>query len=132
MRTSRSTLPIINAATALAVVGLVFAQAVIAGRSTRLFGSWSIELHGMLGNIVFLLAAGACVGSFAAKAGRRSQALTIALLILTMAQLGLGYSGRQSLSSAAWHIPVGVATFGVAVLNATTARDRVAVSRNNL
>ena len=98
----------------------------------RLFGSWSIELHGMLGNIVFLLAVAGCVGSFVAKAGRRSQALAIPLVVLTMAQLGLGYSGRQSLSSAAWHIPVGVATFGLAVLNATTARDRVAVSRNNL
>ena len=132
MRTSRSTIPNVNAAIALAVVGVVFAQAVIAGRSTRLFGSWSIELHGMLGNIVFLLAAAGYVGSFVSKAGRRSQALTIALVVFTMAQLGLGYSGRQSLSSAAWHIPLGVATFGLAVLNATTARDRAAVSRNNL
>ena len=132
MRTSRSTLPNINAAIALAIVGVVFAQAVIAGRSTRLFGSWSIELHGMLGNIVFLLATAGCVGSFVARTGRRPQALTIALVVFTMAQLGLGYSGRQSLSSAAWHIPLGVATFGLAVLNASTARDRVVASRNNL
>ncbi len=132
MRTSRSTFPNINAGIAFAVVGVVLAQAVVAGRSTRLFGSWSIELHGMLGNFVFLLAAAGCVGSFVARAGRRSQVLTIALLVLTMTQLGLGYSGRQSLTSAAWHIPIGVATFGLAVLNAATARDRVALARNVL
>jgi hypothetical protein len=132
MRTSRTTLAKINVAVAFAVVGIVFAQAIIAGRSTRLFGSWSIELHGMLGNVVFLLAAAGCVGSFVARAGRRSQGLTITLLVLTMTQLGLGYSGRQSLASAAWHIPIGVATFGLAVLNAATARERVAVARNVL
>lgn len=102
---------------AAVIVALVLVQAVIAGRSNRLFGSWNIGLHGTLGNIVFALA----IANLAVVARRRaSRGLVVtaaALVAVLTAQLGLGYAGRDSLAAAGWHIPVGVAAFGLAVWN---------------
>jgi hypothetical protein len=35
------------------------------------------------------------------------------------AQIGLGYSGRETLEAAAWHVPMGVTIFGLAVYQMT-------------
>ncbi len=88
--------------------GLVLVLAVIAGRSNALFGSWDIELHGWIGNGLFVIV----LANFAITIARRASTanLTIAALIavLTFSQIGLGYVGREQLEAAAWHIPNGV------------------------
>ena len=85
---------------------LILVMALIAGRS--LFDTWDIEVHGWIGNAVFLLA----VGNLAIAIARRATTpeLTVAALIgmLTFAQVGLGYVGREEAEATAWHIPNGV------------------------
>jgi len=120
--------PPAGAARALAAViaALVLVQAVIAGRSNRLFGSWDIGLHGTLGNIVFAMAL-ANLTLVARRRANRALVVTAAALVAVLtAQLGLGYAGRDSLAAAGWHIPVGVAAFGLAVWNLALLTTRSA------
>lgn len=91
---------------------LVLVQAVIAGRA--LFGGWSITVHGVLGNVTFAVAVGALVLAMLTR-HRLAATWTAALVVLLTVQIGSGYLGRQSLEAASWHIPLGVATFGVTV-----------------
>lgn len=116
--------PLVNASRAAAHVlpVLVLVQAFIAGRSDRLFGSWSIAAHEALGNVVFLVAVLGLVLAVLAGQGRACIVLAVALLVLVAAQIGLGYAGRSSAEAAAWHIPNGVAIFGLAVYNVTATR----------
>lgn len=122
----------LNRKLAWIVTVVVLAQAVIAGRSNRLFGSWDIGLHGVLGNIAFAASAALlAVASVAAfrdgadpRPDRRPFFAALALVLVLSAQLGLGYAGRESLDAAAWHIPIGVLAFGLAVWNLTLATDR--------
>lgn len=103
------------------IVVLVLVQAVIAGRSNRLFGSWDIELHGILGNVVLLAALGEAALVVLGRWGRAA-AVTVGLLVVAVvAQIGLGYTGRDSVGAAAWHIPLGVSVFGLAVWNLALA-----------
>lgn len=96
----------------LALPVIVLVQATLAGQ--HLFEGASISLHGILGNVTFALTA-VLVGLVVA---RRSEAhefvVAVALLALTFAQVGLGYVGRETAAAGAWHIPLGVAIFGVA------------------
>jgi hypothetical protein len=50
------------------------------------------------------------------------------LLVLTLIQVGLGYSGRTDLDARAWHLPLGVFIFGLSAGVAAEAphvlRDR--------
>lgn len=86
---------------------LILVMALIAGRWMAL-GSWDIEVHGWIGNTVFVLA----VANFGLAIARRATTpeLTVAALIgmLTFAQVGLGYVGREEAEATAWHIPNGV------------------------
>ncbi len=104
-----------------ATVVLILVQAVIAGRSDRLFGSWDIGVHGVLGNIVFVLVVLNVILLSVRRAGRAALITAAVLVALTVAQLGLGYSGRTSVAAAAWHIPIGVAAFGFGVWNLALA-----------
>jgi len=96
---------------AYAMPVLVLVQAAIAGQ--HLFEGASISVHGVLGNISFALT---LVGVALALL-RRCTAIVffvaVALLAMAFAQVGLGYVGRETLSAAAWHIPNGVAIFGL-------------------
>jgi hypothetical protein len=91
---------------------LVLVQAVLAGRA--LFGSWSITVHGVVGNATFALAALVAVVAAVARAGRHAVAVAVALAVVLTVQIGLGYAGRESVEAAAWHIPNGVLAFGLA------------------
>lgn len=88
----------------------------MAGRA--LFGGWSITVHGVVGNVTFLFALAMLVVAWRA---RQRPATTVAavLVVLISAQIGLGYSGRESLEAAAWHVPMGVTIFGLAVYQMT-------------
>lgn len=117
-----------RAAQALAwlIVALVLVQAVIAGRSDRLFGSWDIGIHGTIGNIVFALALANLAIAVRRHSDRAVVVTAAALVAVLTAQLGLGYAGRNSIAAAGWHIPVGVAAFGLAVWNLALRSNEVA------
>jgi len=107
---------------AIVVAVLVLVQAVLAGRA--LFGSWSITVHGVVGNATFALAAVLAVVAAVTRAGRHAVAVAVALAVVLTAQIGLGYAGRDSVDAAAWHIPNGVLAFGLAVHQLTLAWSR--------
>ena len=97
--------------------GLVLVQAVLAGRG------WFvdldlIDLHGIVGNLVFLVVIGQAVLAFLARSrggvGWLEFGLCGVLVVLVVAQIGLGYSGRETAGAAAWHVPNGVLIFGIA------------------
>ena len=111
----RRAYPLVAAVVAL----LVLAQAVLAGRA--LFGSWSITVHGVVGNATFALSAALVVVAAAGRAGRHAVAVAVALARVLTAQTGLGYVGRDSAEAAAWHVPNGVLAFGLAVHQLTVA-----------
>ncbi len=98
--------------------GLVLIQALFAGRGLWLNRTF-IDYHEVLANVLFIvvvvqlaltLAIG-IPGSF----GKRLLWLNAALVLLMLVQTGLGYSGRTELEARAWHIPLGVLIFGLAV-----------------
>ena len=101
------------AATALLI--LVLAQAVIAGQS--LFATWDIRVHGWLGNGSFLLSVVGAGLAVAARSSRSSLVMAAAMPIVMVGQIGLGYAGRTALPAASWHVPLGVTTFGLALVN---------------
>ena len=104
--TSRAGLRSAHRTLAAVIAALVLLQAVLAGRA--MFGPWDIEVHGWVGNGLFVLV----VANLALAIARRApnDELTVAALLggLTFAQVGLGYVGREQLEAAAWHIPTGV------------------------
>lgn len=105
------------------LAGLVLLQAVVAGQAT--FGDWDIEVHGWMGNASFALGVVLLGLALATRAPRRSVVTAGALTLALFAQVGLGYAGRTALGAASWHIPLGVAIFGLAVFNvAATAEAR--------
>ncbi len=101
---------------------LVLFQALMAGRSEVLFGDWSIEAHGIVGNVSFLLAVGGLVLGIITRAPRGVVAVAAAIVVLMVVQIVLGYSGRDSQEAAAWHVPTGVAIFGLTVYQVSIVR----------
>lgn len=102
--------PLLRAHRALAalMVGLVLALAVIAGRSRSMFGSWDIEVHGWIGNALFVLVLANLGLSVAGRASRAELGVAVAIALAVFAQIGLGYVGRRNLDAAALHVPNGV------------------------
>ncbi len=95
------------------LAALVLAQAVVAGQA--LFGDWSIRVHGFMGNASFLLGLVLVVVAVVGRADRTRLLLTVVLVVALFAQTGLGYVGRETAEAAAWHVPLGVTIFGLAV-----------------
>jgi hypothetical protein len=100
----------------------VLVNALIAGQA--LIGEWDIVIHGVIGNVIFVLALAAVVIAFVAKADRATTVATVVLAVLVFAQVGLGYSGRNSLNAMAWHIPTGVLIMGLSMWAAARASLR--------
>jgi len=48
-------------------------------------------------------------------------ATAAALVVAMFVQTGLGYAGRTTAGAASWHVPLGVAIFGLAVAHASAA-----------
>lgn len=101
---------------------LVLLQAVVAGQA--IFGDWKIQLHGWLGNTSFALGGLLVVLSIASRSGRVLVTVAAALAGAMFAQTGLGYAGRTVLAAASWHVPLGVAIFGLALCNALLTYQR--------
>lgn len=116
----------------LAIAGLtallVLAQAGLAGQFLNLTNTnGNIQkIHGYLGNTVFLLALAqvvlVIVSGVTGSLRSGLLAMTLTLVVLITAQLGLGYSGRERDNVAAsLHIPNGVLIFGVTMANISMA-----------
>jgi heme A synthase len=95
---------------------LILIQAFLAGR--HLFGGWGITVHGVVGNITFAVALATLVLAWRARL-RPAMTVAAVLVALITAQIGLGYGGRETAEAAAWHVPLGVAIFGLAVYQLT-------------
>jgi hypothetical protein len=86
---------------------LVLLQALLAGRG--LYKDYDlIDVHGLVANVVFLVAVAQAVLAFLAVGRGAPVLLSGALVILVVVQIALGYAGRDSGEAAAWHIPNGV------------------------
>jgi len=92
------------------LVVLVVVQAVIAGQ--HIFGTWGIEAHAALGNATFSVAIAVAAIAFFRLDSRSLAVVGVVMIVVLSAQIGLGYSARDSDGAAALHIPLGVATFG--------------------
>jgi hypothetical protein len=107
---------------AAVIAALVLVQATLAGRA--IWGPWDIEVHGWVGNGLFVLV----VVNLALAIARRASThlLTVAALLggLTFAQVGLGYVGREQLEAAAWHIPNGVLLMALSTYQLTLLLPR--------
>lgn len=95
------------------ILASVFLLAVLAGRFLFL-GDLIIETHGYIGNAVFFLAVVNVGVSLRAGAGGVEMAVAGMIALLTFAQIGLGYVGRDTADAAALHIPNGVLLMGLA------------------
>ncbi|MFV2040252.1 MAG: hypothetical protein ACC660_08405, partial [Acidimicrobiales bacterium] len=84
--------------------------AVIAGQ--HLFGDWGIGVHAALGNGVFTIAVLTAAVAIFKLDSRALSIIGVVMVVLLSAQIGLGYSSRDSEGAAAVHIPLGVAAFG--------------------
>lgn len=94
---------------------LVLIQAVLAGQ--WIGGNLSIIVtHGWLGSgtliLVALLGIMSFLGMRQGLLDARPLAISAVLIVLVVAQLGLGYAGRTSTGAAAMHVPLGVLIFG--------------------
>lgn len=77
-----------------------------------------INMHAMVANTIFPLSVLLLVLALVAGFRRRLRMIgwSLALVILVTSQIGLGYSTRGNLTSAAIHIPGGVLVFGAALI----------------
>ncbi len=78
-----------------------------------------IDVHGYIGNVFFIMAvaqAGLLImAGISGQMGKVLTGLAVVGVLLVVAQLGLGYSGRESATAMSFHIPNGVLIFGLSV-----------------
>ena len=91
---------------------LVLLQAVLVGQGLYLGEQSRITLHGWIGSVTFVgaivLAALVIIGVRRSELNRSALGPGLLIALLTVAQIGLGYSGRGGGTPAALHIPNGV------------------------
>ena len=94
---------------------LLLVQPILAGQFLYNGKNDYVDIHEMLGNLIFLTAAGQLVLAFLARKtfGFGLVGHNLGLVTLIVAQIGLGYSGRDNTDSLAYHIPLGVLLFGM-------------------
>ena len=106
---------------------LVLVQAALAG---RIVYEGELEtLHGILGNVSFLLGVAALVLAIVTRAPRTLVVVAVVVVVLLTVQIGLGYSAEETQSAGEWHIPNGVAIFGLALYQVTLVRRLATVER---
>ena len=98
------------------LAGLVLVQAALAGQfltSSR----GAMTPHRLIGEGLGLVALGVVWAGYRLRVVERERWwLSLCLLVLVVAQTGLGFAGRDSTAAASLHVPVGVLTFGVALV----------------
>lgn len=100
----------------------MFLLAILAGRFLFL-GDLIIEVHGYIGNGVFVIALVNLGLALAARADGGELAVAGMIALLTFTQIGLGYVGRDTADAAALHIPNGVLLMGLAGYQYATSRQ---------
>ena len=111
---------------AAVIAALILVMAAIAGRS--LFGTWDIEVHGYVGNGVFVLAVANLALAILRRPGNAELTVAAAIAMLTFGQVGLGYVGREELEAAAWHVPNGVLLMALSTYQWASLQARLAAS----
>lgn len=95
---------------------LVLLQAIFAGQWLGGHQKY-IDYHEMVANLLVILVIVQLVLTFVigipGDLGRRLLVMNALLVVLTVIQVGLGYSGRTDLDARAWHLPLGVFIFGL-------------------
>ncbi len=103
----------------LITAALVLLQAVFAGQWLFKGNEDFLNLHEIMANVLFLglviQLLLAFLIKFPGQSGRLIVGANAALVVLTTMQIGLGYSGSDSANATAWHVPLGVLLFGLAV-----------------
>jgi hypothetical protein len=110
---NRSNLMLAMKIVAVLYAALVLLQAIIAGRGW--FKDFDlIKTHGQIGDGVLLVAVVQVVLAYLVFGPRSSLTIGFAVVVLlTFAQLGLGYSSDENSTAASLHIPNGVLIFGL-------------------
>ena len=101
---------------------LILVQATLAGQFT--FKEPSLkDVHAIVGNVLFMLAIVQLALAWLTRdAWRHRMVISSAILVLLIvAQIGLGYGSRDNIDSAAIHIPVGVFLFALSSIIAMLA-----------
>jgi uncharacterized protein YhhL (DUF1145 family) len=95
---------------------LVLLQAIFAGQWLGGHQSY-IDYHEIVANILVVLVIVQLIVTIVigipGDLGRRLLVMNALLVVLTVIQVGLGYSGRTDLDARAWHLPLGVFIFGL-------------------
>lgn len=112
------------------LVVLILVMATLAGRHLFL-GNHVIEVHGGIGNFIFILTLANVALTLKTSKSGADFAVAVALVVLTFAQIGLGYVGRETLDAAAWHIPNGVLLMALSGYQFATVRARSIAGRTN-
>jgi hypothetical protein len=103
---------------------LVLVQAMLIGQALYVNGMTTVALHGWLGSGSFAAAIMLVVLTLVAVQRKEVSRLTLGLglmvVLLMIAQLGLGYMGRRNGQAAALHIPNGVLITGLLFALVTT------------
>lgn len=99
----------------------VLVQAVLAGQSNRLFGTVGIGVHAAVGNVVFMVAVVQLALVVIGHRSRHRVVVVAGFVVGLVVQIGLGYAAREVHGAAAWHVPLGVALFGLSVWNLALA-----------
>lgn len=98
---------------------LVLVQAILAGRFIYV-DSDLVTVHEIVANVVFLSAAAQAIITYLALSRRlatRANLVTaLVLAVLVIAQIGLGYSGKDNGEIASLHVANGVLVFGLAIV----------------
>ena len=110
--------------TAWLFVASVLVQAFLAGRG--MYNDFDlIDVHGMVANLVFLLAVAQLILAFLATKGSPQRSVLIGLsgllLVLTVAQIGIGYAIEEERGIGGWHILNGVLIMGLGTANGVLA-----------
>lgn len=102
---------------------LVILQAVLAGLFISGEEFDAKDTHEVMANVLFLAVAVQLVLSFLTRRGSEFRLMywVACLLVLSVAQIGLGYASRDNTFPEAVHIPLGVFIFGLALVISTLA-----------
>lgn len=99
------------------VTALILVQAALAGRFLFI-DPGTVDAHEIIGNLLVVLVAFQLLMAYLLRSaiGFPMAVLNAVLATLVVAQVGLGYSGRDNADMASAHVPIGVLTFGVSML----------------
>jgi len=97
---------------------LVLVQAMLAGLFISGEEIDAVDIHEMVGNLLFMAVVVQLILGFLVRDWSRFGLWIWVLLLLVMviAQTGLGYAGREETLPVAIHVPLGVFIFGFAML----------------